>query len=138
MQVLNITINNTRPPPPSACGQVATDIDSEHGPLRLLEENIRDNCGQLGARAGRPISTSCSCSRKNQQQEGQEIGSFTSPPLLEPKEHTPEQDAVSGAQGASIPTLPPPVVKTLRWGNRAQLLEAVASLEGHGPDIILA
>ncbi|CAM9609149.1 unnamed protein product [Ascophyllum nodosum] len=120
---------------------VATDIDSEHGPLRLLEENIRDNCGQLGARAGRPISTSCSCSRKNQQQqkqEDQENCSSTSPPLLEPKEHTPEQDAVSGAQGASIPTLPPPVVKTLRWGNRAQLLEAVASLEGHGPDIILA
>lgn len=99
---------------------MATDIDSDDGPMRLLAGNIATNCDQISAPADRP---------RKPEQEKKEKTEACSPPLV-------HEYAVGGAQWR--PLKHPPQVRNLRWGNRAQLEETLALFGDYGPDIVLA
>lgn len=99
---------------------MATDIDSDDGPMRLLAENIATNCERISAPADRP---------KKPEQEKKENTDACSPPLV-------HENAVGGAR--RWPLKHHPLVRNLRWGNRAQFEETLSSFGDFGPDIVLA
>lgn len=110
---------------------VATDTDSENGPLATLARNIAENCGRAASArtdSGRgPRHAAC----------GWPLGDMAAG--AQPR-HAPEPRNERGPRMLSAATgfSPPPRVQSLRWGDRAQLAEAVASYGGFGPDVVLA
>eukprot|EP00903_Cladosiphon_okamuranus_P015494 g14305.t1 len=99
---------------------VATDIDAADGPIPLLARNVAENCGRaaetMPSLRSNPV--------------GQ--GSGDRERAAETREKGP-RSTLSPTKGPS-----PPRVQSLRWGDGAQLEEALAPFDGFGPDLVLA
>ncbi|CAM9384588.1 unnamed protein product [Hapterophycus canaliculatus] len=100
---------------------VATDIDSENGPMALLARNVKQNCVRK-PRAGR-----------------------SPPDSLDVAPQEPTRDTGDGRRPAGAATGAArsdhslsPRVQSLSWGDSAQLAEALANFHGFGPDVVLA
>ena len=114
--------------------QVATDIDSENGPMALLARNVSANCGRTALPTHQ--TQPCQDGGLGEEEEEEEPGCR---PIAD--------GGVGGAegvlnrrQGTAAPLSPHSgvCVQELRWGDGAQLAEALAKFGGCGPDIVLA
>eukprot|EP00752_Nemacystus_decipiens_P011712 g10393.t1 len=101
---------------------VATDIDSNNGPMAILARNVAENCGLSAETPTDDIP-------RQRSRAGQGLGGREG--ALEPqgaKPRTPSR--------ATHPS--PPRVQSLRWGDTAQLAGALARFDGFAPDVVLA
>lgn len=105
---------------------MATDIDSENGPMTLLARNVTENCGLAAA-------TSRADSHRPSLRDPVGLGSRDIERASELQEEEEPRTSPSDTNFSS-----PPRVQSLRWGDRAQLARALANFEGFGPDVVLA
>lgn len=109
--------------------------------MNLLARNVADNCGRAAkfCPAGLPPLTTPRDSDVSRDSREAATGRGTA---------SPQQQRTRGKSVAEeerpsflLPPPPPPSpprVQNLRWGNRAQLAEALANFDGVGPDVVLA
>lgn len=87
-------------------------MDSENGPMSLLRQNVAANCGRTATTA---VTTNGF--RNEISRNAGDAGILS-----------------EGENGSRIP----PRVQELRWGDGAQLADALAVFGGVGPDVLLA
>ncbi|CAM9657936.1 unnamed protein product [Scytosiphon promiscuus] len=105
-----------------ACPVVATDIDSANGPMALLARNVKENClRECSAAAGESPGS-----------RGDAVRDSTGR-ASNGRKRSAEEVARGAATGC-----PSPRVQSLRWGDAAQLREALDNFHGFGPDVVLA
>ncbi|CAM9353996.1 unnamed protein product [Pylaiella littoralis] len=131
---------------------VATDIGAQNGPMALLARNVAENCGRTGAATVNPTGGNrlppLPTPRENHgahgSSEAERAGAAGAAAVeratasQQQQRTTRETTFAGGNHPLPSPPSPPPRVQSLRWGDRAQLAEALANFGGVGPDVVLA
>lgn len=115
----------------AVCMQVATDIDSETGPMTILARNVSENCGRAAATTQAGSRPDLPRHPAGQGPDPRDTEQRASEPVGEEPRTLPETKDWSSSP-------PPPRVQGLRWGDGVQLAEALAHFDGFGPDVVLA
>ncbi|CAN0272426.1 unnamed protein product, partial [Ectocarpus sp. 13 AM-2016] len=105
---------------------VATDLGSKDGPMALLARNVSENCGTRVVATPQPSPGRTS----RDHSRGGEAGSAP--------EGSGAEDEGAPPLGRGRPPPPPPSVQSLRWGDKAQLVDVLRKFDGFGPDVVLA
>lgn len=92
--------------------------------MTLLAQNVSTNCRRT-ATSGK----SCTALEEGMGEETEARSPFVAANVKE------KTGVVSSRQTKMIPA---PRVHELRWGNRAQLVDALAAFDSFGPDVVLA
>ncbi|CAB1117201.1 unnamed protein product [Ectocarpus sp. CCAP 1310/34] len=106
---------------------VATDLGSKDGPMALLARNVSENCGPRAVATPQPSPGRTS----RDHSRGGEAGSA-------PEGGSAEDEGAPPPGRRRPPPPPPPSVQSLRWGDKAQLADALRKFDGFGPDVVLA
>ncbi|CAN0491409.1 unnamed protein product [Ectocarpus sp. 8 AP-2014] len=95
--------------------------------MALLARNVSENCGPRAVATPQPSPGRTS----RDHSRGGEAGSA-------PKGGSAEDEGAPPPGRKRLPPPFPPSVLSLRWGDKAQLADALKKFDGFGPDVVLA